>query len=199
MSVPSRNVYSPERLKVVLVLLTLVTLPVVAALSLLIYHYMRFGVMVERRLQGERVMVPSKVYARPLTLREGLPLPPRDLLRTLNGLKYEERREGEPGPGQFVAGDKSVTFTPRPRPDGADEPLVVTFDKDHVKEVRGGKTKKKYPHQTLEPELITTLFDETREKRGGGVRTSSRSESTPTRLVVSTTSVTSFMATQQPL
>ena len=50
MSVPTRNVYSPQRLKVVLVLLTLVTLPVVGALSLLIYHYMRFGVMVERRL-----------------------------------------------------------------------------------------------------------------------------------------------------
>ena len=136
MSVPSRNVYSSQRLKVVLVLLTLVTLPVVAALSLLIYHYMRFGVMVDRRLQGERVMVPSKVYARPLTLREGLPLPPADLLRTLNGLKYEERREGQPGPGQFLASDKNVTFTPRPQPDAPDEPLVVTFEKDHVKELR---------------------------------------------------------------
>jgi penicillin-binding protein 1B len=58
-----------------------------------------------------------------------------------------------------------VTFTPSPQPDAADEPLVVSFEKDHVKEVRGGKTKKKYPRQTLEPELITTLFDESREKR----------------------------------
>ena len=32
MTVPARNVYSPQRLKVVLVLLTLVTLPVVGAL-----------------------------------------------------------------------------------------------------------------------------------------------------------------------
>lgn len=165
MSVPPRNVYSPQRLKVVLVLLTLVTLPVVAAVSLLIYHYMRFGVMVERRLQGERVMVPSKAYARPLSLREGLPLPAGDLLKTLNGLKYEQRREGEPGPGQFRADEKTVTFTPRPQPDAADEPLVVSFDKGHVKEMRGLKTKRKYPRQTLEPELITNLFDESREKR----------------------------------
>ena len=99
MGSPGRNVYSPQRLKVVLVLLTLVTLPVVGALSLLIYHYMRFGVMVERRLQGERVHGALEgLYARPLTLREGLPLPPRDLLRTLNGLKYEERREGDARP-----------------------------------------------------------------------------------------------------
>jgi penicillin-binding protein 1B len=165
MTAPPRNVYSPKRLKVVLVLLSLVTLPVVVGMSVLIYHYMRFGVMVERRLQGERWMVPSRVFARPLALRPGLLLPSRGLVKALNGLKYEERREGDPGPGQFVAGENTVTFTPRPRPDAADEPVVVTFEKDHVKDMRGLQTKKKYPQQTLEPELITYLFDESREKR----------------------------------
>jgi penicillin-binding protein 1B len=165
MTVPPRNVYSPQRLKVVLVLLSLVTLPVVVGVSVLIYHYMRFGIMVERRLQGERWMVPSRVFARPLTLRPGLPLPTRGLVKALNGLKYEERHDGDPGPGQFVAAENAVVFMPRPRPDSADEPVVVTFEKDRVKEMRGAKTKKKYTQQTLEPELITYLFDESREKR----------------------------------
>jgi penicillin-binding protein 1B len=165
MSGPSRNVYSPQRLRLVLVLLTLVTLPIVVGVSLLIYQYMRFAVMVERRLQGERWLVPSRVYARPLTLREGAPLTPRGLLKALNGLKYEERREGEPGPGQFVRGEKTVAFRPRPQGDAADEPLLVAFDKERVKELRGLKTKRRYKAQTLEAELVTYLFDESREKR----------------------------------
>ncbi len=74
MSTPERRVYSPERFRLVLILLTLVTLPVVIGASVFIYHYLRFGVMVDRRLQGERWMVPSRIYARPLVLAEGLPL-----------------------------------------------------------------------------------------------------------------------------
>ncbi|HEY6548972.1 MAG TPA: PBP1A family penicillin-binding protein, partial [Vicinamibacteria bacterium] len=165
MTGPARNVYSPQRLKVVLVLLSLVTLPVVVGMSLLIYQYMRFGVMVDRRLQGERWMLPSKVYARPLVLRPGLPLAPRGFLKTLNALKYEQRGDGDPGPGQFVATENLVTFHPRPQPDAADEPVIVAFEKDQVKDLRGARSKKKYKTQTLEPELVTYLFDESREKR----------------------------------
>jgi penicillin-binding protein 1B len=165
MSEPERRVYSPERLRLVLILLTLVTLPVVIGSSVFIYYYTRFGVMVDRRLQGERWMAPSRIYARPLVLADGLPLAVRDLVKTLNGLKYEQKREGTPEPGQFVAGDKSLVFFPRPIPGAAYEPLVVTFDKDKVKEIRGAQSKRKYAEQALEPELITYLFDESREKR----------------------------------
>ena len=34
--------------------------------SVLIYYYLRFSVMVERRLQGERWQVPARLYAQPL-------------------------------------------------------------------------------------------------------------------------------------
>jgi penicillin-binding protein 1B len=162
---PERRVYSPERLRLVLILLTLVTLPVVIGASVFIFYYVRFGVMVDRRLQGERWMVPSRIYARPLVLAVGLPLDARDLVKTLNGLKYEQKREGTPEAGQFVAGEKSLVFFPRPIPGAAYEPLVVVFDKDKVKDIRGAQSKRKYPEQALEPELITYLFDESREKR----------------------------------
>ena len=166
MTDPHPRVYSPERLRLVLLLLSLVTLPVVIGSSFLIYYYLRFGVMVDRRLQGERWMVPSRIYARPLVLREGLPLTVRDLVKTLNGLKYEQKKEGTPLAGQFtVAAERVLVLFPRAIPGAADEPLAVVFDKDKVKEVRGLQTKRKYPEQSLEPELITYLFDESREKR----------------------------------
>ncbi len=167
MTDPHPRVYSPERLRLVLILLTLVTLPVVIGSSFLIYYYLRFGVMVDRRLQGERWMVPSRIYARPLVLREGLPLNVRDLVKTLNGLKYEQKKEGTPQAGQFVVpAERVLVLHPRAIPGAADEPLAIVFDKtDKVKEVRGLQTKRRYAEQSLEPELITYLFDESREKR----------------------------------
>ena len=159
------RIYSKERLRLVLILLTLVTLPFVVGTSALIYYYMRFSLLVNRRLQGERWMVPARVYARPLTLREGGPLSARSLVKILNGLKYEEKTDLPPAPGELVEAERAVAFTPRPIPGAAAEPLVVSFDKDRIKEIRGFKTKKRYPEQTLEPELITYLFDESREKR----------------------------------
>jgi hypothetical protein len=51
---PSRHTYSTKRLRLVLLLLTAVTLPVVVASSFLIYQYLRYSVLVERRLSGEQ-------------------------------------------------------------------------------------------------------------------------------------------------
>jgi penicillin-binding protein 1B len=161
----SRRVYSPERLRLVLILLTLITLPVVIGGSALIYYYLRFSVMVDRRLSGGRFLAPSRIYAQPLVLRQGLPIGPADLVKTLNGLKYEQKPSGSPEIGHFVAGEKSVVFAPRPIPGAAGEPLSVVFDKAGVKEIRGTASKKLYEEQALEPELITYLFDESREKR----------------------------------
>jgi penicillin-binding protein 1B len=165
MASPGRNVYSKQRLRLVLILLTVVTLPFVVGGFTLIYYYLKFSVMVERRLQGERFLVPSRIYARPLVLRNGLPLTRAGLVKTLNGLKYEQQAEGTPVPGAFVVGDKNLVFTPRAQKDAADEPLLVVFEKDRVKEIRGLSSKKRYARQALEPELITYLFDASREKR----------------------------------
>src|SRR5258706_3079182 len=116
---PARKVYSSDRLRLVLVLLTVVTLPIVIGASILIYTYVRFGVMVDRKLQGEKWMLPSRIYARPLTLHEGLPIGPKGLLKVLNGLKYEQKTEGKPAPRTFVVSDKCVSFYPRPIPGSA--------------------------------------------------------------------------------
>ena len=165
MSETARRVYSPQRLKIVALLLSLIFLPIVVGTSALIYNYLRFSVMVERRLQGERWMIPSRVYGRPLRLRPGLVLEPPGLVKVLNSLRYTRHEAMPEGTGQFAVEGARVTFLPRPIPDAASEPLVVTFDKGKVQEIRGRQTKRRYPEQTLEPELITYLFDESREKR----------------------------------
>ncbi|HWX23426.1 MAG TPA: PBP1A family penicillin-binding protein, partial [Vicinamibacteria bacterium] len=160
-----RHIYSPKRLRVVVALLTLLTLPVVIGSSVLIYYYLRYGVMVERRLKGERWMIPSRLYGRPLVLREGLALTLPGFLKVLNELKYDKREGGALDRGQFSVSEKAVTFSPRPASGGASEALVVAFEKDHLKDMKGVTTKKPYKTQPLEPELITYLFDDSREKK----------------------------------
>jgi penicillin-binding protein 1B len=157
---PARYSYSPERLRLVLTLLTIVTLPIVIGSSVLIYYYLRYTVMVERKLQGEHWLAPSRLYARPLVLRPGIPLSAADLVKTLNGLKYEQKPDTPTGQGEFMVGAAAVVLVPR----SGDEPIAVVIDKNHVKEMRGLRTKRLYPSHTLEPELITYLFEE-RDKR----------------------------------
>ena len=158
------NTYSPFRLKLVLFLLTAATLPVVIGSSVLIYYYLRFSVMVERRLQGERWLIPARLYARPIALRNGMVLSQADLVKILNGLKYEEKQDIPAAGGQFAAGRATVTFAPRTQ-QGDTEPILVTFAGSKVTEIRGLRSKKTYETLTLEPELITYLFDDTREKK----------------------------------
>ena len=165
LSTPSLRAYSPQRLRLVVVLLTLVTLPIVISASAIIYHYMRYSVLVERRLHGERWMIPARLYSRPLILRGGLTLSVGGLTKILNGLKYTQRNDVPGAPGEFTVGERSLIFSPRAGLDAASEPVVASFEKDRLKELRGYASKKPYRTQTLEAELITYLFDESREKR----------------------------------
>jgi penicillin-binding protein 1B len=149
----------------VLVLLTLATLPVVVGSSVFIYYYVKYSVMVKRRLDREPWMVPSRLYARPPVLRPGLPMTSADLVQLLNGLRYEQRGQAA-APGEFaVLAPDTVALFPRRGEDAAREPVLALFDKGHVKDLRGQTSKSSYATQTLEPELITYLFDESREKR----------------------------------
>ena len=170
--------FSARRFRIVVTLLTLVTLPVVIGTSVLIYYYLRYSVMIDRRLHGERWMVPARLYARPLTLRTGMPMTADGLVNVLNGLKYDQK-VGSPGAaGEFVAGQSVVAFYPRPMKGTPDEPLAVLLERpkppkgknapvepERIKEIRGLQTKRAYASVTLEPELITYLFDDSREKR----------------------------------
>jgi penicillin-binding protein 1B len=165
-----RKVYSLQRFRLVVLLLTLIFLPIVIGASALIYQYMRFSVMVTQRLHGERWMIPSRVYARPLVLRPGLVLSPDDLVKVLNTLRYAQEAGLPKEPGQFAVQAAGVALSPRAVAGGATEPLLVVFGRDKaggewVKEIRGAQSKRRYLEQSLEPELVTYLFDENREKR----------------------------------
>ncbi len=162
---PRAYTYSPQRLKLVLVLLTLVTLPVVLGSAAFIFYYLRFSTMVDRRLQGERWRTPARLYAKAMVLRPGLSTGVDGLTKVLNGLKYEQKAAGPLGAGEFSVDGAVLTLHPRPVDGAPDEPVAVTIEKERIKEMKGVRSKKVQAQVPLEPELITYLFDETREKR----------------------------------
>jgi penicillin-binding protein 1B len=164
-SPPAPRTYSRQRLRLVIALLTVVTLPIVVGASVLIYYYMRYTVLVDRRLHGERWRAPARLYARAPVLQKGGPLTVPGLIKILNGLKYEQRESLPVAAGAFQVVDGGVVLWPRPVEGAPEEPVLVAIEKDQVKELHGLKTKRPQARVPLEPELITYLFDETREKR----------------------------------
>jgi penicillin-binding protein 1B len=149
----------------VLALLTLVTLPVVLGSAAFIFYYLRFSTMVDRRLQGERWRTPARLYASAMVLRPGLAVGIDGLTKVLNGLKYEQKPPGPLQPGEFSVEGAVLTLHPRPVEGAPDESVVVTIDKERIKDLKGLSSKRPQAQVPLEPELITYLFDETREKR----------------------------------
>ena len=171
MSDTARRVYSARRFRLVVLLLTLVFVPIVVGASLLIYQYMRFGVLVEQRLTGEKGRLPSRVYARPLVLRPGLVLAPDGLVKVLNGLRYTAARRGADRVGPVLrlpGGRDALSPAGRLRGDGAAPRLLrhrQAGRDPRQGHPRRGRAKKRYLEQALEAELVTYLFDEDREKR----------------------------------
>lgn len=161
---PAPRTYSPVRLRLVLIALTLITLPFVVASSVLVYYYVKYSVLVDRRLAGERSTTPALVYSRPVVLRPGYEMGPQDVVRLLNGLRYEQRPSGMPGPAQFVAADSAVLLTPRSMAGEATEAIAAVFEKERLKELRGLRSRSALKSATLEGQLITQL-SASREKR----------------------------------
>ena len=147
------------------VLASLLAAFVVVDVSLAVHYYRKYAGIVDRRLTDGRWKGPSRLYARPVVLRPGLALKPPQLVRFLDGLKYEPKGDGPWGPGRFEADHGSVSFFPRQRAEAAREPLIVSFSSDRVSSIRGLGTRKRYESQALAPQLLTFLLDENRDRK----------------------------------
>lgn len=137
------------------------------------YYYGQFSLLIEARLQGERVRVIPRVYGRPLTLRPGLTLASDDVVQRLNDLGYTARETPREG-GEFAATREVVAIVPRggrhagrtvrlewaapdaTRPGAATPPATIA-------RVLVGDTR--VTEVALDPPLLSGLATPTRERR----------------------------------
>ncbi len=162
-------------------LLSLLSLPLVALFGFLLWLFVRSSSVVDARLEEARNRVPSRVYSQPVSIRTRDRMTPEDLASILNALSYQNTQKDEPGPGEFRSREGGIVLRPRApaKPEGPGEGAVSPYDDvfsvdfDHpknagdvVKSIKTLKTGKDLKILTLEPALISYLFEgEEREKR----------------------------------
>ena len=136
-----------------------------AGTSLFAYYYVQFGRLINERLTGQIFQNTSRVYAAPGVIYVGEPLHPKELASYLLRAGYQE---GEvPGaPGQYKLAGATVEI--RPSEDSyfrGGNALKVDFSATAITRISDLSKGASRDSAEIEPELITNLFDSSREKR----------------------------------
>ena len=135
------------------------------ATSIFAYYYIQFGHLVDQRLTGQIFQNTSRLYSAPGRIYTGEELKLADLSAYLLRAGYQD---GEvPGaPGQIHA--KGTTLEIRPSKDSyfdAGNALRVVFTGPAISKITQISDGSVRDSAELEPEVITNLFDSSREKR----------------------------------
>jgi penicillin-binding protein 1B len=129
------------------------------------YYYVHFGREIDQRLSGQIYQNTSRVYSAPGHIFVGESMRPADLSSYLLGAGYQESASAG-SPGEFHVSNSTVEIHP-----SADSyfrgsnALRVNFSGPeiaHITEISDGA---EVDAAEIEPELITNLFDSSREKR----------------------------------
>src|SRR5215469_14911302 len=136
-----------------------------AGTSLFAYYYVQFGRLINERLTGQIFQNTSRVYAAPGVIYVGEVLKPKELASYLTRAGYQE---GEvPGaPGIYKISSTTVQILPSEDSYFHGENGVrVDFSSKgitRISQLSNGVTR---DSAEIEPELLTNLFDSSREKR----------------------------------
>ncbi len=136
-----------------------------AGTSLFAYYYVQFGRLINERLTGQIFQNTSRVYAAPAVIYVGEALHPKDLASYLLRAGYQESQvEGTPGLYKL----SGTTLEIRPSADSyfrKENALRVDFSTSAIKNITQLSNGVSRESAEIEPELITNLFDSSREKR----------------------------------
>lgn len=133
------------------------------------YYYVQFSRMIDDRLSGRIFHTASLVLSAPTPLFPGEQINPsaiEDRLRKAS--YYEDAKASRVGSFAF-SGDRLIV---RPGPDSSfttgpysEGPAAIAFQNGKIASITGLDNGQPLDHYELEPEIITTLFDQRRAKR----------------------------------
>ncbi|MGH9713256.1 MAG: PBP1A family penicillin-binding protein [Candidatus Acidiferrales bacterium] len=146
-------------------LLTTALVVVLAVTGVFAYYYIQFGRLINQHLTGQIFQNTSRVYSAPGHIYTGETMRPGDLASYLLRAGYQEGRV--PGsPGEYRVTGSTVEI--RPSADSyfrGGNGLRVDFSHSSVSRIAQLSNGLTRDSAEIEPELITNLFDSTREKR----------------------------------
>ena len=137
----------------------------VVATSIFAYYYIQFGKLINQRLTGQVYQNTSRVFSGPGHIYTGETMHSGDLATYLLRAGYQEG-EVEGAPGEFQV--KGSTIDIRPSRDSyfqGGNALRVSFSGGTISRILQLSDNTPRVAADIEPELITNLFDSSREKR----------------------------------
>jgi penicillin-binding protein 1B len=127
------------------------------------YFYIKYDRIIEKRFRTPVFANSAKIYALPVTVRDGEKIEPRQIAVDLQRAGYTDR-EGQSPLGSFRLLKDGIEITPGPESYHSPEPARISVHDGKVDQITSnGNELSAYE---LEPQLVTALFDaEQRSKR----------------------------------
>jgi penicillin-binding protein 1B len=129
------------------------------------HYWIFYGRMIDLRLSGHMQQTTARIYAAPMRIWTGQTLTAGELANHLQRAGYSELNM--PGtPGRYILHGNEVEIRPSSESYfGGRNRLVVNFSGNQVRKIRLLDTGAALDSAEIEPELLTSLFDSSREKR----------------------------------
>ncbi|MGH9356313.1 MAG: transglycosylase domain-containing protein, partial [Terriglobia bacterium] len=151
-------------------LLAAVLLVLIGGTGLFIYAYVHFSHIIDERLNGPIFHTASLVLSAPTPVFPGEQVTPAAIEGRLEKALYSENGRAGTGTGNFeLNGDRLLitpgrtsSFTTGPYHEG---PAAIIFQSGKIASITDPVQKTTLDHYDLEPEIITTLFEQHRSKR----------------------------------
>lgn len=145
------------------IFLALSAIAITVGLSVFLYYYLKYARMIEEKLAGGPFTNTSMVFAAPRLVTVGDDTAPEEIQTTLRRSGYSESRATRMG--SYTKRGDSLEIYPGPDSFFKQEEVVLKFKDGKLGQIISLRDNTERTQYTLEPELITNLFDRKREKR----------------------------------
>lgn len=136
-----------------------------AATGVTTYYWVSYGRMIDQRLSGHIQQTTARIYAAPMRISTGEKLSVTDLANHLQRAGYSEL-DVSGTPGRYILHGNEIEIRPSSESYfGAKNRLVVDFNGGAIQKIRSMDSGAALDTMEVEPELLTSLFDTSREKR----------------------------------
>ncbi|MDX1981393.1 MAG: PBP1A family penicillin-binding protein [Bryobacteraceae bacterium] len=145
------------------VITAIAVVSILTGAGLFMYYYMMYARLIDEKLTAGLFSNTSMVFASPKVVALGDQQDTEDLISALRLSGYSESKATRMG--SYTRGADSLEIYPGPDSFFKQEAAVVRFKDNKVAQIVSLRDNTERTQYTLEPELITNLYDRNREKR----------------------------------
>jgi len=129
------------------------------------YYYIVYARMIDERLSGNVFQHTTGIYTQPGRIFNGQAINAANLQEYLGHSGYSSKKDGD-GPGYFTARGNTLEIYPgKTSYFHGGNAIRVEFAGKQIRSIRSIATAATMDSAEIEPELLTNLFNESREKR----------------------------------